>query len=421
MTGVIDVTGDTDDITVSLVAGTRYMISLMGSGASALADSFLQVFDPSMGLVNSDDDGGVGKDSLITITATTTGTYTIRAASFANPGDPGTGQYTVDVRQMGTDSVPSAIPSTATITQGITFGFRETATAAGGADSDIYNVNLVAGNYYVFNVAGGMDHNSNPAAVPVGEIDTIIALRGPTGVATVVTQNDDIAFGTDNSSSIGFYATVTGTYYLQVVGYSQGAVPGRNTGGYVIDFHEAPLSEADPLEAIDWNTAANIPTVLVDGVPTAYIYFAAAGENFGENARAGDPTQPAGGGNGTLVSYGWTEYEKGQFMLAMQEYSKILGINYVETANSAQATFRVITNSSNAYGAYAYPQDPAYGTQKGIMVFNVDNRGWNLDSADPAVTTDGLGRGGYAWHTILHEAGHAHGLSHPHDTGGDSP
>ncbi|HEU0099131.1 MAG TPA: pre-peptidase C-terminal domain-containing protein [Allosphingosinicella sp.] len=416
-TGVIDANGDSDTFTVVLAAGQRYMISLMGSGAAALADSFLEVLDPTLAIVNTDDDGGVGKNSLMTITAATAGTYTIRASSFGNAG---TGQYTVDVRQMGLDSVPSTVPSSVTIGQGITFGFRETATASGGADSDIYNVNLVAGHYYVFNVAGGVDYNTNPGAVPVGEIDTIIALRGPNGVATIVQQNDDIAFPSDNSSSIGFYAQTTGTYYLQVTGYTQGTVPGRNTGGYVIDFHEVPLSQVDPLESIDWNNAANIPTVMVDGVPTAYIYFAAAGENFGENARAGDPTQPGGGGNGTLVSYGWDPYEKAQFMLAMQEYSKILGINYVETANSAQATFRVITNSSLAYGAYAYPQDPAYGTQKGIMVFNVDNRGWNLDDPNPAVTTDGLGRGGYAWSTILHEAGHAHGLAHPHDQGGGS-
>jgi hypothetical protein len=123
--------------------------------------------------------------------------------------------------------------------------------------------------------------------------------------------------------------------------------------------------------------------VTVDGVPTAYIYFAAAGENFGENAVSGDPTQPARGSNGTLLSHGWTAYEKAQFLLAMQEYTKILGIAYVETTNSASATFRVITSTSYAYGAYAYPQDPAYGTQRGVMVFNVDNRGWDLDSADP--------------------------------------
>ncbi|HEX8308279.1 MAG TPA: M10 family metallopeptidase C-terminal domain-containing protein [Allosphingosinicella sp.] len=429
--GVIDSSGDTDDITVTLVAGQRYMISLMGSGAAALKDSYLEVFNPSMVSIGHDDDGGVGTNSLMTITAAVSGTYTIRASAFANPGGPGVGQYTVDVRQMGpVDTVQSAFNAGAPlIAQGITFGFRETSTGSAlttGQDIDTYKVFLEAGKYYSFSVAGGVDAETNPNNVPVGEIDTYIRLINP-GATAVLAQNDDINYPSDMSSSLGFYATVTGNYYLEVRGYGQGngaggiaALPGRNTGGYVIDFKEVPITDVDPLDSIDWTTAANIPTVMVDGVPTAYIYFAVAGENFGENARAGDPTQLASGGNGTLVSYGWTAYEKTQFLAAMQEYAKILGINYVETANSAQATFRVITNSSLAYGAYAYPQDPAYGTQKGIMVFNVDNRGWDPDSDNPAVTTDGLGKGGYAWSTILHEAGHAHGLAHPHDTGGGS-
>jgi Ca2+-binding RTX toxin-like protein len=408
VTGVIDVTGDMDDISVTLVAGQRYMISLMGTGASALRDSYLEIFNPSLVSVGHDDDGGVGTNSVMTITAAVSGTYTIRASAFANSG---TGQYTVDVRQMGTDSIPATIGGAVPIGQGITFGFRET-----DSDSDYYKISLVAGQSYSFSVAAGTDHETSFNPIPAGEFDTILVLRGPTGA--ILTSNDDISWPSDASSSFQFQATSTGDYYLEVTAYTHTAAPGGNTGGYVIDFHEVP--PPDPLDSLDWGTAANIPTVMVGGVPTAYVYFAVAGENFGENARAGDPTQPASGGNGTLVSYGWTAYEKAQFMLAMQEYARILGIAYVETANSAQATFRVITNSSNAYGAYAYPQDPAYGTQKGIMVFNVDNRGWDLDSADPAVTTDGLGRGGYAWTTILHEAGHAHGLAHPHDTGGGS-
>ncbi len=416
VTGVVDVIGDMDDINVTLVAGQRYMISLMGTGASALGDSYLEIFDPSMVGVGHDDDGGVGRNSVITITAAVSGTYTIRASAFASPAGQGVGQYTVDVRQMGTDSIPATIAGAVPIDQGITFGFRETDASSGGADSDYYKVSLVAGTSYSFSVSAGTDHESTFNPIAAGEIDTILVLRGPTGA--ILVQNDDISYPTDASSTFQFHATTTGDYYLEVTAYPALAGPGGNTGGYVIDFHEVP--PPDPLDSLDWGTAANIPTVMVDGVPTAYIYFAAAGENFGENARSGDPSQAASGGNGTLVSYGWTEYEKAQFMLAMQEYTKILGIVYVETTNSAEATFRVITNSSYTYGAYAYPQDPAYGTQRGIMVFNVDNRGWDLDSADPAVTTDGLGRGGFSWATILHEAGHAHGLAHPHDTGGGS-
>ena len=102
---------------------------------------------------------------------------------------------------------------------------------------------------------------------------------------------------------------------------------------------------------------------------------------------------------------------------------KILGINYVETTDVNQAEFRLITTTSAQYGAYFYPQDDAaYGTQQGIGAFNIVNRGWNEPgpSADPNVTTDGLQKGGFAYAVILHEFGHAHGLAHPHDTGGGS-
>ncbi|HST35179.1 MAG TPA: M10 family metallopeptidase C-terminal domain-containing protein, partial [Allosphingosinicella sp.] len=432
VSGVIDFSGDTDDITVTLVAGVRYMISLRGTGATALADSYLEVFNPSNVIVNHDDDGGIGANSLMTITAAVSGVYTIRAASFASMAQPGTtGGYTVDVRQMGADTVSSNTnAATPFINQGTTFGFRETssgsAIASNAQDVDSYKVHLEAGKYYTFSVAGGADSETDPNNVPVGEIDTVLLLINPAGTAIVV-SNDDINFPGDISSALGFYATTTGDYFLQIRGYGQGngaggipSLVGRNTGGYVIDFREVPLTQVNILDSINWDSAANMPTVNVSGVQTVYVYFAVAGENFGENARAGDPTQPAGGGNGTLLSYGWNAYEKTQFMAAMLEYTKILGIQYVETSVAAQAGLRVITNSSLAYGAYAYPQDPAYGTQKGIAVFNVDNRGWNDDDANPAITTDGLGRGGYAWSTILHEMGHAHGLSHPHDTGGGS-
>ncbi|HEX8449934.1 MAG TPA: pre-peptidase C-terminal domain-containing protein, partial [Allosphingosinicella sp.] len=413
VTGFIDFPGDVDDVTVTLVAGQRYMISLMGAGAGALQDSYLELFGPSMGSLGHDDDGAVGRNSVMTLTAAVSGTYTVRASAFGSVGGQAIGQYRLDVLQMGADTVPDTLFGAAPIGEGITFGFRETT-----GDIDTYKVSLVAGRLYSFSLAAGTDYETTFNPLPAGEIDTILTLRGPTG--TVLARNDDISWPSDASSYFEFYATATGDYYLEVGGYSYEAVPGSNSGGYVIDFHEVEVEAPDPLDSLDWTTAGNIPTVMVDGVPTAYIYFAAAGENFGENAVSGDPTQPASGGNGTLLSYGWTAYEKAQFMLAMQEYTKILGIAYVETANSALATFRVITNSSYAYGAYAYPQDPAYGTQRGIMVFNVDNRGWNPDSDDPAVSTDGLGRGGFAWAVILHEAGHAHGLAHPHDTGGGS-
>ena len=80
----------------------------------------------------------------------------------------------------------------------------------------------------------------------------------------------------------------------------------------------------------------------------------------------------------------------------------------------AEAEFRLITTTSNNYGAYFYPQDPAFGDAQGIGAFNVDSGGWNFDQQQSLL------QGGFAFAVILHEFGHAHGLAHPHDNGGGS-
>ena len=136
------------------------------------------------------------------------------------------------------------------------------------------------------------------------------------------------------------------------------------------------------------------------------MYFASAGENFGETDDAG---------TGPLPSFGWNAWEVQQTMRAFEEYTKVLGIKYEITNIASEATFRLITTTSEQYGAYMYPQDPAYGTQQGIAAFNIDSGAWAFDNQQS------LTQGGYSFNTILHELGHGHGLKHPHDTGGGGP
>ena len=218
---------------------------------------------------------GAIKFSLLTFTAAVTGNFTIRASSFSSPGDPGTGGYTVDVRVQGADAVGDTNATAVVLSQGTTFGFRETATVSGGADLDRYEVTLEAGKYYTFKLAAGADYATNYLAVPAGEIDTILRLRDDTG--TLVAQNDDNKFPSDISSGFGFFATASGTYYLDVTGYA------GQTGGYVIDFQEIDYENMDPLDAIRWASADNIDTVTVGSQQVAYVYFGAAGETFGES------------------------------------------------------------------------------------------------------------------------------------------
>lgn len=403
VSGVVDFDGDVDYYTVNLVAGQTYLFSLRGTGTTPINDSLLTFFSPAGDLINYDDDGGNGIYSILTYTATESGTYYIGAQSFENPGDPDVGGYTVDVRAQGADSVGNTNATSAALSLGTNFNFIETS-----GDVDRYSVTLEAGKFYTFNLAGGADYETDANAVPAGELDTIITLRNAAG--TALASNDDNAFPSDISSGLGFYAETSGVYYIDAQAY-----PGQ-TGGYALNFGQIDFSGLNPLDAIDWRDAENVPFVTdaETGLPTAYVYFGAAGENFGQTAD--DGVTP-------MTTYGWNAREIQQVMLALEEYEHILGVNYEITTDINQATFRLATTTSTQYGAYFFPQDPGYGSEQGIGVFNVNSGGWDK----PGVSTQNLPgdqlsleQGGFAFGVILHEFGHAHGLAHPHDTGGSS-
>jgi len=418
VSGVIDVDGDTDDITVFLVAGQTYLVSLRGTGADPLTDPLLRLFAPDgVTQVAVDDDGGTRTNSLLTYTATTTGQHVIRAASFNNNPDAfnfDTGGYTVDVRVQGVDAIGTTNATSVPLQFGTTFGFREEGTTPSpvipgvlDGDTDRYSITLEAGHFYTFEVAAGWDGAAGENLPPFGgatnAMNTLIVLRNSAG--GLVAQGDNI--GGDLSSAIGFTATVSGTYYLDVHART------GQTGGYAIRAEDIDLSGLSPLDAINWFSADNIDTVDVNGTPTAFVYFGAAGETFGESNLPN--------------THGWTAKEKSAVMEALLEFTKITGISYAETNDVNQAEFRLQTvsgpNPPVSYGAYFYPQDPVFGTQEGIGVFNVNSGGWDkpgVSSQDIPGDQVSLDRGGFSFAVVLHEFGHAHGLSHAHDNGGGS-
>lgn len=377
-----------DFFSINVVAGVTYSVSLRGIGADPIVDPFLALFNESGTLIASDDDGGVGINSLFTFTATATGTYTLGAAAF---GANDYGDYVIDIHRQTADSVPDTFAGAVAIGVGTTSGFIETSN-----DTDTYKITLEAGKVYTFQLAGGADYSTDPTAIPTGELDTILALYRADG--TRVALNDDIAFPNDISSGLTFIPQESGTFYVDVLAY-----PGQ-TGGYTLDVNRIDPADLDPLDSIDWRNASTIPTTIVDGVETAYVYFGDSDENFDQTGDDGNP----------MVTIDWNAFEKQQVMDALKEYTRILGINYVVTDDSSQATFRLLKTESEQYGAYFFPQDPAYGDAQGVGVFNVLSGGWNL----PGQAS--LQKGGYAYGVILHEFGHAHGLAHPHDNGGGS-
>jgi len=91
--GTIDFTGDRDLISVSLTAGTLYFLDLRGSatGNGSLADPFLRLLDSVGAVLASDDDSGVGLNSVIKFVPTASGTYYLSAQEFF---DDATGTFT---------------------------------------------------------------------------------------------------------------------------------------------------------------------------------------------------------------------------------------------------------------------------------------------------------------------------------------
>lgn len=92
--GTVDYAGDSDWISVSLVAGQTYEISMQGTGTGALYDTYLSIHDATGGLRASNDDiSWSNLSSALTFTAFSTGTYYIAAAAYAS----GTGSYVVEI------------------------------------------------------------------------------------------------------------------------------------------------------------------------------------------------------------------------------------------------------------------------------------------------------------------------------------
>jgi hypothetical protein len=353
---------EVDGYGISLVAGQTYLFSVRGTGASPLGDTYLYVLDTAFNILAEDDDGGDAVNSLITYTATFTGTHVLGVSAYPGSGLHGT--YTLDAFvKPATDVVSDDFSLAAPLAVNATkFGFIDSGSGPYGAnfsEVDSYAITLEAGKYYTFEMAGGSDYNSDPFDLPAGELDPRIVLYN--SAFDAVATNDDISFPGDISARIGFFAQESGTYFLDAFSWSPW------TGGYSVTVREINLADYDPLDSINWFSADN---VTFDSTNTAYVYFGDSDENFGQTAD--DGVSP-------MVTIDWNAYEKQQVMAALDQYEKILGVNYVVTSDESQATFRLLKTESTQYGAYFFPQDPAFGVDQGVGVFNVLSGGWSFD------------------------------------------
>jgi Ca2+-binding RTX toxin-like protein len=378
---------------VELTAGVTYSFAERPTATGGIEDAFLRLYSSSGSLITYDDDGGAGRSSLLSFTPTTSGTYYLAAGSWVNEFSTGgdVGNFTLDQWSSNGADAPSTMAGAVHIGVGTTFG-----QLSSGTDVDMYQIDLTHGQFYTFGYSGGYDG--------AGETGNIARIQLLDSAGNVITS------GLNTESGMSYLAQNDGTYYVRVTPYT---ALGTAHGGYTLDVSQVDPATQDPLDAIRWQSANNIPAVDTDGDgvgDTAYVYFAPASDGgFGEVENTDDypPGTP-------ITTYGWEQYQIDGVMSALQNaYTPITGIHYVQTTDLSQATFRLVTTINDDYGARFYPQDPSSGSLQGLGIFNLASGGFgnHPESLDP---------GGFSYAVVLHEFGHAHGLAHPHDHGGGS-
>lgn len=123
--GGLSSAGDRDWVAIELEEGQTYDIAVTGSpsGDGTLSDPYLRVYDANGNLVASDDDGGVGYESLSKFTASSSGTYYISAGAWS---DAYSGTYQVSV----TEAAPVEEADLDTLAAYLTDGYWQDSGAA---------------------------------------------------------------------------------------------------------------------------------------------------------------------------------------------------------------------------------------------------------------------------------------------------
>lgn len=92
----LETVGDTDWYRITLSGNQTILISLNGSGATPVSDTYLRIYNANGVLIAENDDGGGGLNSLLRFTAANPGTYYIEVDSYSSSY---TGQYTLSVEE----------------------------------------------------------------------------------------------------------------------------------------------------------------------------------------------------------------------------------------------------------------------------------------------------------------------------------
>ncbi len=212
-TGTINYNGDRDLFGVSLTAGTQYFIDLEGTPTTqgTLADTYLRgIFDAAGTLLSGtlDDDGGVGANSRMIFTPTTTGAYFVSASGYSTE----VGSYRVFARPDDWRSTFEGIGSTGLVTAN-SAGITGKIDYSG--DQDLFRITLTAGTQYYIDLEG------SPTSQGTLTDSFLRGIYDPAGILLANTLDDDGGVG--RNSRVVFTPTANGTYMIAAGGFDTNA------------------------------------------------------------------------------------------------------------------------------------------------------------------------------------------------------
>lgn len=201
--------------------------------------------------------------------------------------------------------------------------------------------------------------------------DPYLRIRDSSG--TVIYSNDDINTGVNLNSLLSFQANYTGIYYIDVGSYESPQIPG-GTGDYqlnVTTWTPPPLWTNDQIaqQLVTGYWGDGMHRFVLDQNRTITVNITGLDFN-GQNLAT----------------------------TALQQWSSITGITFVQTSGAAQITFTDDDPDGGAFTESTYS-----GADIATSHVNID-AGW--------LTTYGANVGSYSYQAYLHEIGHALGLGH---------